>query len=257
MNLLEPLVVAFLLIVARVGMFLTTFPLFRGGTVPQTVKVAMAVSLSVMWLPDLPLPSAELTSAAGGAVWIHYGLGIAREAVIGAVFGYGLGLFFLPIQIAGYYLGQEIGFNMAGMTDPTTDATTNVFGDLLSALATLLFFAADAHLLAIGALQASFEHLPLGRSSRLFTPPAVTQSFSDAHRWGMQLSGPIGVGLFLTTIITALLMKISPQLNLLSVGTPLRLLVGLGIAMVFLPDTVAMMVAIVQQQAHFVERLGW
>lgn len=52
-------------------------------------------------------------------------------------------------------------------------------------------------------------------------------------------------------------MKISPQLNLLSVGTPIRLLIGLGIAYIFLPDTIAMLQAIVQHQVNFVERLGW
>lgn len=257
MNLLEPLAITFLLLVTRVGTFLATFPLFRGGTIPQLVKVSLALSLSIMWLPDVELPSHLVDSPPGGPQWLLYALSVAREAVIGGVFGFALGLFFLPVQIAGAYLGQEIGFSMAGLNDPTTDAASNVFGDLLGALATLLFFAADAHLLAIGTLQASLQHLPVGMTEKLFTPSALTQSFSEANRWGMQLAGPIGVGLFLTTIITALLMKISPQLNLLSVGTPLRLLIGLGIAYLFLPDTIAMMHAIVQQQASFVERLGW
>ncbi len=257
MNLLEPLAVTFLLLVARVGTFLATFPLFRGGTIPQVVKVSLALSLSIMWMPDVTLPAEFLGSSNSGSLWILYAISVAREAVIGGVFGFALGLFFLPVQIAGSYLGQEIGFSMAGVNDPTTDAASNVFGDLLGALATLLFFAADAHLLAIGTLQASLQHLPLGMSEGLFTPAAVTQSFSEANRWGLQLAGPIGVGLFLTTIITALLMKISPQLNLLSVGTPLRLLIGLGIAYVFLPDTIAMMHMIVQHQLNFVQRLGW
>jgi flagellar biosynthesis protein FliR len=85
----------------------------------------------------------------------------------------------------------------------------------------------------------------------------VSGSFSNAHRWGMELAAPMGVGLFLVTGITAMLMKISPQLNLLSVGIPLRLALGLGIGLLFFPQLAEILVGIFLRQRELIMRLGF
>jgi flagellar biosynthetic protein FliR len=189
--------------------------------------------------------------------WLAMSIAVVREVIIGSMLGFLLGLLFLPAQLAGSYLGQEMGYNMAGITDPTTESTSNVFGDLLSALAMLLFLSVDAHQLAIGALYSSFANLPLGRPLPEFDAAMVSGSFSNAHRWGMELAAPMGVGLFLVTGITAMLMKISPQLNLLSVGIPLRLALGLGIGLLFFPQLAEILVGIFLRQRELIMRLGF
>ena len=51
------------LVMARVGMFVATFPLFRSLQIPRLVKVSLTLSLSILWLTDLagatghPLPT--------------------------------------------------------------------------------------------------------------------------------------------------------------------------------------------------------
>lgn len=191
MNLLEPLTVTFLLLVARVGTFLTTFPLFRGGTIPQIVKVLLALSLSIMWMPDVALPPQFTSESAGGPLWILYALSVAREAVIGGVFGFALGLFLCPD--CGRLLGSRDQLQHGWGQRPDNGCSLQcIWRPVRCELATLLFFAADAHLLAIGTLQASLQHMPLGMSEGLFAPASLTQSFSRTNRWGMQLAGPIG-----------------------------------------------------------------
>jgi flagellar biosynthetic protein FliR len=244
------------LIAARIGAFFLTFPLFRSSTLPRLVKVVLALALSVMWLANFLARGALDSLHALPTHWLEFGLAAVRESIVGAGLGYLLGLFFLPAQVAGAYLGQEMGFNLAGVTDPTTESTSNVFGDLLNALAMMTFLLADAHQLAIGTLYVSFARLPLASPLPELAPWVFTQSLSDAHRWGMELAAPMAVGLFLTTVVTVLLMKISPQLNLFAVGIPVRLALGLLAAFVFFPDIVLMMERIFLREAWFIQQLG-
>ncbi|MCA9149459.1 MAG: flagellar biosynthetic protein FliR [Planctomycetales bacterium] len=256
MNGIEYIAIILVMILARIAAFISTFPLFRSAMLPQSIKVSLAFALAVLWMSNLALDAGANfpPQIPGGGLGI--GLAVIREAVIGALLGFLLGLLFLPAELAGGYLGQEIGFNMAGVSDPTTDTQSNVFGDFISALSMFVFFAADAHQLALGSLFASFRTLPLGKPLPYLPIATVTESFNQVHEWGMELAAPLGAGLFLVTIITAMLMKISPQLNLFSVGIPVRLLLGLLAAFALMPEIVDVMFRIFSQQRVLIKHLG-
>ena len=256
MNLIEYWAIALTLVLARVSMFIVTFPLFRNGQVPRLIKVALALALSTMWLTNLTLDDAATLPKTVDASWLAMSLAIARESLIGGMIGFAMGLFLLPAQIAGAYLGQEMGLNMAGITDPTSEAQSNALGNLFNSLAMMIFLVGNFHQLAIAALYSSFISMPIGEPLKLFHPEVFTQGFAEVHRLGLELAGPIGVCLLLTTVLLAVLMKISPQLNLFSVGTSLRLAVGLTASLIFLPDLIVMMRNIFAHSFSFVVRMG-
>ncbi len=257
MNVAEFWIAVFVLIVSRVGMFVSTFPLFSSTNIPRSVKAALVVSLSSMWMWDFAGDASQFAAVPVQITAVGYGLAVAREAVIGGMFGFALGLFFLPAQVAGAYLGQEMGFSMAGITDPTTQVRSNVLADVVNSLAMLVFFASDFHHLAIGTLYASFGAMPLGGPLELMQMSVFSAGMSEAHRWGLELAAPVGIGLLLTTVVLAVLMKISPQLNLFSIGTPLRLIIGLLTFFLLLPDFVRLMQHIFYRSNGFVYRLGF
>lgn len=257
MNGLESWTTSLMLVLARVGMFITVFPLFRAASVPRLVKVVLSLSLSVMWLVNFMLDPAVSLPVDLSPHWLVLGMAIAREAIIGGMLGYALGLFLLPGQVAGYYLSQELGFTLGGLSDPTSETPSSVFGELLNSLAMLVFLCTDIYQLAIGTLYASFTRLPLGQPLRLFRLSVISQGLSEAHRWGLELAAPMAIGLFLITVLLALLMRVSPQLNLFTVGTSLRLMGGLFVCFVLLPDLLLSLRSIVLRSCAFVERLGW
>ena len=91
-----------------------------------------------------------------------------------------------------------------------------------------------------------------------FTPPAA-----EAHHGhvvvgigaavGLVLVAPMALCLFLTTIVLALLTRAAPQLNIYTVGFPLRMLVGLGSLLLFLPQ---LMAGLGRMLAHFSDMLA-
>ena len=230
----------FVLVLARVSIFFLVFPLFRYGSVPRLIKVSLAMALSAAWLPSFATVTSGVLPALANGGWMDLMVALAREVMIGGALGYFLGLFLLPAEIAGAYIGQEMGLSMAMISDPTSGAQKNVVGDGLGALALLIFFGSDIHHLVLGTLYASFTHSFGGGGFPDFHLAMFTQGLSNVERWGLEIAAPVGVVLFLTTLLLSVMLRTSPHLNLFSVGTMLRLGIGLVAMFIFLPDITSM-----------------
>ena len=249
-------VTAFVLVMARVSTFFVVFPLFRAARVPRLVKVSFSIALSGVWLSNMATDGGVAFPDITNDGWITYGIAVAREMIIGGALGYLFGLFFLPAEIAGSYLGQEMGLSMASITDPSAGTSTNVVGELLGVFAMLVFFGSNVHHLVIGTLYSSFAKIPAGESLPMFHMSTFSLGLANAERWGLELAAPIGVIMFLTTVLLAIMIRTSPQLNLFSVGIVLRIGIGLVALLVFFPDITSMVGVVFSHVGLFVERLG-
>ncbi len=249
-------VTAFVLVMTRVSTFFVVFPLFRAARVPRLVKVSFSLALSALWLGSLAKNPHVVFPDVSADHWIVYGIALAREAIVGAALGYVFGLFFLPAEIAGSYLGQEMGLSMASVTNPSSGTSTNVVGELLAVLAMLVFFGSDVHHLVFGTLYSSFAKVPIGAPLQMFQVSTFSLGLSHAERWGLQLAAPIGVILFLTTVLLSIMIRTSPQLNLFSVGITIRIGVGLVASLVLFPEILAMVGVVFSNVSSFVERTG-
>ena len=61
---------------------------------------------------------------------------------------------------------------------------------------------------------------------------------------GVLLAAPVALCLFLTTLVLALLTRAAPQLNLYSVGFPMRVFVSLVAMLLLMPQIVSGMVGL-------------
>src|SRR5207248_9541096 len=78
---------------------------------------------------------------------------------------------------------------------------------------------------------------------------------SAAEEWGLQVVAPLGLVLFLTTVILALMARAAPQMNIFSVGFALQIGVGLVGAFMLLPDLLTAIVTIFGRASEFLIRL--
>ena len=242
---------------ARVSAFVAVIPMIGGRNLPRLVKVGFSVSLAAMWFGAYgTLEFETLARLAPRTHWLTDSLAVGREVVIGAALGYALGLVALPARIAGAYIGQEMGLNLATISDPTVNGSTNVLSQVYDSLGTLVFFAANVHHVVLAALHLSFERCPVGTPfSRLWILP-LWDGVARAHELGMLLAAPLAVCLFATLFVLLLMGRAAPQFNLFSVGLTLRLGVGLVGSLVFLPELVAMMRHVGGQSINLVTQLG-
>lgn len=235
---IELLVQAFALTLARVGTFVYFLPLLGGPNLPRMVKVGTSMALSVFFYVETA--SALLGSEPGTTAtppWLGFGVALVRELFLGALLGFAMGLFLMPARVAGEMLAQESGLTIGNILSATGDGVGNPFVILFEMIASLVFFTLDFHHVFLTVLHATFTRYPIGRAFALPTLDVVT-AVGAAEEGGLLLAAPLVLCVFLTTVVLMMMARAAPQLNLFSVGLPLRVLVSLGVILVLLPQMV-------------------
>lgn len=234
----DSIIEAALLLFVRVSSFMAFLPLFSGTRVPRTVKVGLAVALTVaMVFRFVPGTSLQL-SQQGETSWLLFGWRILRETALGAALGWLLGLVFIPIKIAGAFIAQEMGLTIATLTSATGDASSNVLSEVLDALAVLLFLSMNGHHLFIQSLARSLELFPIGSAWLLPEGLELASTISNVSTVGVHLAAPVTTLLLGTTVALLFMMRQTPQFNLFNFGMPVRLLVGMGALVLLIPDLI-------------------
>ena len=245
------------LLLARCGAFVAALPLFAGRT-PRTVRVGLAFALVLFYLGTVP-PTWDGNFAAklGSVPTLAYGLALIRESLIGGVVGVMFSLFLLPARVAGEFVTQQVGLALSPQAGLANDTPASPLALAFEAAASLAFLTLDGHHIALGTLHASFARLPLGGS--LLPQPAVPllDGMASAHEMGILLAAPLGLSLFLLTVVMALMARAAPQLNIYSVGFTLQVLVALLGALFLLPEFVQVASAMMGQVGDMVPRALW
>lgn len=255
MNGLEHLAVAYLLILGRAAAFVSFLPLFGGRTIPRTIKIGVAAALSGMWFLQYGDEAMKLAESWRGA-WAPVALGLVREVMFGAALGLVFSMVLHPARMAGAYVGQEMGLTMAMVADP--DATTsNVVSQIFETLGMLLFLSLNAHLRMVEALAETFQWFPVGSSLSEYPTLALAELASGAHHDALRIIAPVAACMLLLTVALTLLMRAAPQINLLSVGLALRVLVGLLVTLAFLPVIVQVMSTLLEQAVESTASADW
>jgi len=223
----------YLLASVRVVAWLLVVPPFSTRAVPVIAKVLLAVGLALAVAPR-PEPGFVTTGfpqIVGTAL---------SEALIGAGMGFVTYLVFAAVQAAGDLIDVFGGFSLATAFDPLSLNMNSVNGKLFSMLATMLLFATNAHLLVIGGLLRSFADLPVGAPFHVgsFTH-VVTIAFSMFFTTAVQIALPLVAVLFVADLGLALLTKVAPQLNAITIMFPAKIgltLLVVGLSFAVLPD---------------------
>ncbi len=254
---IETLALSFTLVLARVSTFLAVLPFLGATGVPRTVRAGLALALTVFWLAATAPAVPAAGAAAALASWPVVGLAMAREVLLGALFGFALGLITLPAHIAGEYLSQEVGLTFGNLINPTGAAAATPLTQIIESSANLIFFGLDGHHLFFAALFGSFALYPVGAGPWPGVPAEyLVGGVATAQEAGIVLALPAAACVFLTTVVLALLSRVAPQLSLYNVGFPLRLMVGLAALYLLLPGLVRGIVAALTRSSDFLIGLG-
>jgi flagellar biosynthetic protein FliR len=113
---------------------------------------------------------------------------------------------------------------------------TPVFGQLMTVLATLLYFQVDGHLLVLLALGSSFQLIP-PFGAHLSAPllPDVTGLIQRTYETGLKLAFPVMAATFLVHLTMGVLGRLVPQMNILLTSFPITISIGLLVLGLGLP----------------------
>ncbi len=225
-----PQVLVFLFVLTRVAGLALMAPLFGFRTATWQVRglLALAIALLVTPVSDWqPLCSLlddpwEVLSA------------ICREAVLGLVLGTAIVLLVSAIQAAGRLIGQMSGMSLAEAVDPSGGATSG-FGKLFELTAIATFLLTGGHRQVMAALLDTFQWMPPGRAGFHAGLVATLQEVT-AHSFELALRAcaPVLLALLLSALVMGVLNRLIPQINTLSVGFSLNMIVAMALVVLTL-----------------------
>ncbi len=213
----------FLLVLGRVGGVVTTAPLFSAIAVPRNVRMILALALAV-----LVAPAQVATSASQPASLVEGGLAVGVEVLVGLALGLGTALLIAGAQLAGQLIAQLSGLSLAEVFDPNLGTETPLLGQLLGLFSMAVYLLIGGHRWLLAGLLDSFRALPIGGS---YLPEAVPRALvslvSESFSLGIRIAVPAVLALLLASIILGLVGRTLTQLNVMSLGFGLNIVVAL------------------------------
>jgi flagellar biosynthesis protein FliR len=213
---------SFFLTFIRVGMLVFILPFFGAGAIPNSVKGALCLVMSLAVWPKMSFAASLLPLDTVGLM-----LMIAGELLLGLVLNIIILVLFSAIQTGGFYVGFAMGFSMMNVLDPMSGTSESMTAHFMYQCAILVFLAINGHLYLLQGLSESFA---LVKPGGLLITARLTESLinftTQMFIIAAKISAPILASLFLVDLALALVSRAAPQMNVLMVGFPLKIGVG-------------------------------
>ncbi len=204
----------FLAVLARISPPLLLTPPTRASTVPMQVRAGIAICLAA-----LVTPIAYSNASPMPGELIHIALGMAGEVLLGMALASVLMLAITSLHLAGSMIGNLAGLDLASAIDPSTDEEMPLIANLLGWLAAILFVLLGGHRHLLACSMQSFNEYPVGivqfQASWMDELDGIIR-----HTFviGIRAAAPLAVALLLANLISGLLARTLPQLNVLAIG---------------------------------------
>jgi len=212
-------VLMWMLALSRVSGLLGALPGFGPERMPNELRVVLGVALATLMAPVLPPISTQ------GWGLLDLTLAMTAELAVGLLLGTLVAWILEGVAFAGNLMDTQMGFSFVQIVDPNSANPTSVSGILLGQVALLLFFSTGLHHLAIQALHDSWRLVPPGHLPTLQPMPLVIFLGQLLAR-GFMLAFPILAILFLLDLGMGLAGKFMPQLQLLQLSFPAKIVIG-------------------------------
>ncbi len=216
------------LLIVRPGMLIMASPAFGAPYAPAQARLGLTVLIALMLAPVVAVP--VLSSPVG------LGVLVAHELAIGLALAMAIRALVAGAEFAGHLTGNQLGLSMGAIINPQSGVRNNLISVLYTNLALLTFFAVNGHHAFLRTLSQSYVSLPIragGVDASLVR--TVTQMLGLVFVLGLRLAAPVIVVLLIVEVALGLITRAAPALNIMAIGTPLRLMIGLLVVAALVP----------------------
>ena len=221
-NLSPDTMLSFFLTLFRISIIVFLLPFFGGDSLPNMLKAALCLVLTMAVWPHLSFPGEMFPGHP-----ISIGVMLLGELILGMVLGIVVEVIMGAVRTGGQIIGFQMGFAMVSVVDPMTGTSQAVTAHFLYMVTLLSFLVLDGHLFLLKGLTMSFEYLPPG--SLLLTPELgldLLEYSDNMFLLAIKIAAPVMAALFLVDLALALVGRASPQMNVMMLGFPVKITVG-------------------------------
>ena len=228
----------FLLVAARSAGLVFTLPLFSMRTVSRTAKIAFIGYISYLLMGFADFSAYSLYIGDDGAFSLMYLLLVLGEGLIGVIIGFYVSIIFAAFSTAAQFFAFQMGFSAASTYDQLSQVENPLLGQFFNFASVLIFLQIKwFQKIFLQGLTYTVQNLTvfgmIEHKEKLvsFLLSGLSKLFADAFVIALPIMGT----LVLITVCTGLLSKAAPQMNLLSEGFPIMILLSFGILVAIFP----------------------
>lgn len=247
----------FTVVLSRLLALFSFAPGYSGETLTFFQRMALSFFTAVILTPVMPV-TAELSNM----LRERYFTVLLEQAIIGLFLAFCLQVIFAAFQMAGEFFSVQMGFGINEVFDPMGQVSLPLMGSFKNLIALFVFFVSNAYLEVIRALAYSFERIPFLPQN--FWENHVGQESlvdflfflsSSMFLIGLKVALPIMGTLLLVSVSIGMISKAAPQMNMLMMGYPLKILVGFLVLMWIAPVAIETMSAQFDILFHHLDEL--
>ena len=205
-------------------------PAFSSMSIPARVKVALAFVIAVA------VSGTVKQSAPLDLTWATAEL-VIEQVLVGLAIGFAMQLTLTAMELAGEFVGLQMGFGFASLYDIQSGIQVPVMGNFFNLVALLLFLALNGHLVLLGVLVKSFTLVPIASGSGIPVDGwrSLVQAGALLFQLGFWLALPVIAVLLVTHLAVGFVSRVAPQFNVMSIGFSLFMWVGLATVIALVP----------------------
>lgn len=231
----------YLLVFVRCFALIMTLPMFSMRAASRIAKIALSGYMAFFIFGQIDASLYLPYIGDDGTFSLLYILLLVGEALIGIIMGFFISIIFAAFSTAGQFLAFQMGLSAASSYDSLSQVENPLMGQFFNLVAMLVFMQTHwFQKLFLQGLVVSFDSLSAlsivnaNQKIVIFLMKGLTSLFADA----LIIALPVMGTLFLISICTGLLTKAAPQMNLLSEGFPVMILVAFTILAFVMPSII-------------------
>ena len=199
-------------------------PIIGTQLVPTRIRLGLALATTVV--VAMTLPRAPAVDPFSGASFLI----VVQQLVLGIAMGFLVQLLFHIFVIGGQAVAMQNGLGFGTLMDPVNGINVTSISQLYLMSTNLLFFSMNGHLALIEMLTQSFYSLPISTAGydidRLYF---VVEQGSWMFRGAILVALPAVTALLVVNFTFGVMSRVAPQMNIIAVGFPFTMVVGLVI----------------------------
>lgn len=230
---------AIFLIFLRVGAFLMLGRIFFPSGTPGTVKAFFAFILSYMIVGGIDY--SVVNSIDNNFLLMFY---CVNEVMTGIILAMIVNICFDFIKFAGAWMDTHVGLSMINLFDASSQSTSTLLSNIFHWIGIMVFFLIDGHYMLIKSLIESFQVVSLGTT--IIYQETINQVFLSISQYfiiGLKIAIPIVLIIIIADVCMGLVSRSVPQLNVMILGMPLKILVGFLCIIIAMPILVKFIIS--------------
>lgn len=241
----------FLLVLIRISGLMIIGPFFGHASIPPNVRALLTLAITCLIFPSLSTALALQSPPTPPSTIFDLGWIIMAELLIGIFLCFGVMIILMGVQMAGDMFDQQAGTALGEIFNPLFNGTAAPTGQLMYMLATTVFLVAmpmQGHLQMLSITLETFTSIPLGQVLQLEGASEVLLLLIEQSvTLSLQLAAPLLAAMSLISMAMGFLGYTVPQINILVMGFPIRVVLSLLILVMTTSGMISVMVESMSQ----------